>query len=422
MAKAIKDRPIRIGVIGARRGLNIMQSQVLKTTGFEFVALCDTLQVRLDDALTQNKDITIYNDYDEFLKHDMDAVLLANYFSEHAPFALKALEAGKHVLSECTCNITLAEGVALCRKVEETGLIYMLAENYPYFAVNQEMKHLYEKNEIGKVCYAEGEYNHPMSLDFLANISYGIDHWRFWIPSTYYCTHALAPLMHITNSMPKVVNGFAIPRHDPEKLSLCRSDAASVIMCKMDNGSVFKTIQGFSMAGHSIFYRVHGTKGAMKTEQDASISKKLHIWREEFDVNEGQYVEEMYKTSFRIQPEIANQAGHGGGDFYIMHYFGDAIRNGKQPFFDVYRGVTCSSIGILAWKSVLSNSSSIEVPDFGNESDRKKYENDHWSPLPVNGVKDIGQPPSSIFGDIEPDIRAIEKANKIWQERGYKSS
>ena len=121
--------------------------------------------------------------YDRFLEHDMDAVVLANYFHEHAPFAIKALDAGMHVMSETSCNATLAEGVALCRKVEETGKIYMLAENYPYTAFNMEMQRVYQTGEIGHVTYAEGEYNHPMTADSRLAISSGRDHWRSWMPS-----------------------------------------------------------------------------------------------------------------------------------------------------------------------------------------------------------------------------------------------
>ncbi len=100
----------------------------------------------------------------------MDAVILANYFHEHAPFAVKALEAGKHVMSETASNTTLAEGVALCRTVEETRRIYMLAENYPYTAFSQEMQRLYRTGEVGEVTYAEGEYNHPMDLEDVLRI------------------------------------------------------------------------------------------------------------------------------------------------------------------------------------------------------------------------------------------------------------
>ena len=61
----------------------------------------------------------------------MDAVVLANYFHQHAPFAIKALKADKHVMSETAACHTLGEGVALARAVEKSGKIYMFAENYP---------------------------------------------------------------------------------------------------------------------------------------------------------------------------------------------------------------------------------------------------------------------------------------------------
>ena len=54
-----------------------------------------------------------------------------------------------------------AEGVALAQAVEKTGKIYLFAENYPYFAYNQEMRRLYQNNEVGEMQYGEGEYNHP---------------------------------------------------------------------------------------------------------------------------------------------------------------------------------------------------------------------------------------------------------------------
>ena len=136
-----RTEKIRGGVSGGGRGQSFARGAT-KAVGMELVALCDVWEERLQQV-GQQYGVATYTDYDEFLEHDMDAVVLANYFHEHAPFAIKALEAGKHVMSETASNTTLAEGVALCRKVEETGKIYMLAENYPYTAFNQEMRRLY---------------------------------------------------------------------------------------------------------------------------------------------------------------------------------------------------------------------------------------------------------------------------------------
>ncbi|MHC4887583.1 MAG: Gfo/Idh/MocA family protein, partial [Planctomycetota bacterium] len=135
-----KKRKVRVGVIGVQRGMSFARGAA--SAGLELVALCDTWADQLKIAKSQYPDVTTYTDYDKFLDHDMDAVILANYFHEHAPFAIKALEAGKHVMSETSACHTLAEGVALTRAVEKSKKIYMLAENYCYFAYNQEMRRL----------------------------------------------------------------------------------------------------------------------------------------------------------------------------------------------------------------------------------------------------------------------------------------
>lgn len=117
------------------------------------VAYCDKDAAGIERVRQYHEDdmkhITVYSDYDEFLKHDMDAVVLANYFNEHAPFAIKAMRSGKHVLSETISNITMAEGVELCRCVEETGKIYGLLENYPYMKENMAMGELYKTGKLG---------------------------------------------------------------------------------------------------------------------------------------------------------------------------------------------------------------------------------------------------------------------------------
>ncbi len=218
-----KTQPIRVGVIGVGRGQSFA-SGATELVGMKLVALCDTWEEKLREA-GQRYGVATYTDYDKFLEHDMDAVVLANYFHEHAPFAIKALQAGKHVMSECTCNATLRKAWPSAGTVERSGLIYMLAENYPFTRFNMEMRRLYRTGEIGRVTYAEGEYNHPMARDDIERISPGLQHWRNWLPSTYYCTHALAPLMCITDTMPVSVNALsiAVPEVDRAVAALQRS-------------------------------------------------------------------------------------------------------------------------------------------------------------------------------------------------------
>lgn len=413
------DREIRVGVVGVRRGESFIRSAT-NLVGMKLVAICDVWEERLQ-AVGSTYDVATFTDYDRFIEHDLDAVILANYFHEHGPFAVKALDAGKHVLSETAANGTIAEGVSLCRAVERSGCIYMLAENYCYTIFSQEMRRLYRTGEIGRATYAEGEYNHPMAPDETLRISPGEHHWRNWLPSTYYCTHALAPLVYITESMPKMVNALSIAAPEVGELSMRRSDPGSVILCRMDDGAVFR-IFGVVLPGHSNWYRVHGTGGAMEIARGPGYfgSGEVRVWHEPWNRHPDQPLERSYLPEWPEHGEHAERSGHGGGDFWTNYHFAEAIRSNRQPFLDVYRAVAMSSVGILAWRSALQDGQPIEVPDFANEQHRVRYQNDTWSPWP-GGAEEPDSPPS-ILSDRQPKPEVKARARKLWDEMGYKGS
>ncbi len=409
-------KPIRVGVVGVGRGQTFMHEAA--AAGMKLVAICDTWKERLDNVGARYG-ITTYQDYDKFLEHDMHAVVLANYFHEHAPLAIKALRAGKHVMSECAACNTLAEGVELCRTVEKTRKIYLFAENYPYTASAIEMKRQYTKGEIGQVLYAEGEYNHPGPFDWYMSISPGVRHWRNRMPVTYYCTHSIAPLMAITNTMPVTVSGFAVPVPDdyPKPLLKHGGDMAGIIMCRMDNGAIFRLLQT-GLPGHSIWYRLHGTWGLMETVRGPGYwgPGAIRVVHDEWDIRKDQVPEKVYFPQFPRWARAAATAEHGGGDFFTNRYFAEAMRAGEQPYLNVYRGVAMSCVGILAWKSVLAGGAPFRVPDFTRESSRKAYSNDRWTPFALDDPK---RPPTASRGEPTIDPKGLAQARKVWKGIGY---
>ena len=409
---------IRVGVVGVGRGMAFARS--CDIAGMKLVALCDVWQERLR-RVGEELSVATYTDYDRFLEHDMDAVVLANYFHQHAPFAVKALGAGRHVMSECAACLTLGEGVELVRAVEKSGKIYMLAENYPYMAYNQEMRRLYQEGTIGKFLYGEGEYVHPDPAEVKLGRSVGWDHWRNWIPATYYCTHSVAPVMYITDTRPVRVNGFVIPYDfdDPTlTMTARRSDTAAVILLQMDNGAIVKSLHG-GLRGHQNYTRIHGNKGLMENCRVMNTSM-LRLHRAPFDKKEGEPVERIYLPDFPEHHQEAVRAGHAGGDFFTNYHFAQAIHSGEQPYLDVYRAVDVSIVGPLAYRSALQDSAPVEVPDFRKEEERKKYETDHWSPLPECAAE--GQPAPSVLGHIEPADEAKTLARRIWTAQGWHES
>lgn len=406
---------LRFGIVGVSRGSVFISA--LRASGAEVVAYCESNPKKRENLLKYHpdlKEIPIFDDYDEFIEYDMDAVILANYFSEHAPFAIKAMKKGKHVLSETISNVTMAQGVELCRCVEETGKIYGLLENYPYFKQNLAMEKLYKSGKLGKIVYGEGEYVHPMSRDEQNLLAPGRNHWRNWTPRTYYTTHALAPLMQMTDCMPKRVTAMASFAPEVAKdTALNTGDAAAILLVQTDNDAVFR-INGWSQfMPHGSHYRLCCTKGGAELNP---ANEKMRIaynsWSKPDDVEEceGEYDYDWPDPSLG---KYAEEAGHGGSDFWVTYYFVKALEKGEAPYWNVYRATAMASVAILGWRSVLNGNMAYDIPDFSRESDRRLYENDRISPYPdENGEVDI----RCSSRPYAPTAEDISYAEEFWKK------
>jgi hypothetical protein len=59
----------------------------------------------------------------------------------------------------------------------------------------------------------------------------------------------------------------------------------------------------------------------------------------------------------------AESAGHGGGDFFVISDFLQAVRTGKSPI-DIYDALTWTSVLPLSEQSIRAGSQPVQVPDF----------------------------------------------------------
>ena len=415
MTHTIPKGDIRVGVLGAFRGKAFAETAA--ASGMKLTCICDNFKTRLDSVCSE-LGVPGYESFDEFIKQDFDAVVIAAPFHTHAYFSKLALGAGKHVLSETSCNATLADGVELYRKAQETGLCYMLAENYCYTRFNQEFKRLYDLGEIGIVRYAEGEYNHPMALSDSLWYAPGAKHWRNWLPGCYYNTHALAPLMYITNTMPVAVSCNLIPPMDEYRHITDSRRSAFVMLVRMDNGAIFRLYAG--VAGHSCWYGLHGTKGAMEAGRGQGYfgPETVRVWHEPWTLKEGQEAEKLYFPDWAEHAEEAKATGHGGGDFFVELNFAEAIRTGKQPYLDAYHGIMMTNVGIYAWRSANQGGKWIDIPDLKDPAAQEEMLKDRLTPFP--GVEGGVLMEESMLARRKFDTpEMIALARESWKRQGY---
>lgn len=407
---------VRIGVFGGARGFDMFWTMLYHPDA-EVVAVCDKYEPLLEKcnkaAADAGKEIALFDSFEDFIKYDMDAVVLANYATEHAIYAVKALEAGKHVMSEVLPGETPAQIVNLIEAVNRTGLIYCYAENYCYMKHTFEMWRRYRTGEIGEIQYAEGEYIHDCT-SIWPSITYGEKgHWRNRIPPTYYCTHSCGPLITITGLRAVRVVGFETNINtEAKQFRIGLPACAGIEMMTLENGAIVKSIHGgLKMEPGSINYQLYGTKGMMQTGRYGP--KGLNIYKEGPKFCQGEW--ESYDPENRIAKEIADKTGgHNGGDFYPSHFFIQKIlgRPEGEWAIDVYKAANMGMVGLLAYKSILAGNIPMDIPDFRILAERDKFRHDNACTTPwVAG--DALQPMSSHETYDFPDS-VYENVRKQW--------
>lgn len=82
---------------------------------------------------------------------DIDVVLIATPHHLLQPYALQAIETGKHVLAEKPIALNTKEALELETAVARRGVIYMAGYSFRYFPTVAEAKHLITDGVIGEI-------------------------------------------------------------------------------------------------------------------------------------------------------------------------------------------------------------------------------------------------------------------------------
>lgn len=375
------ERKIKVGLLGVGRGLTLWQYCV-EAQNAELVAVCDRWEQGLANAKEKIKDekVTYYTDFDEFLKHDMDAVFLANYATEHAPFAVKAMKAGKDVISEVLPCQTMSEAVELVECIEQTGRKYFYAENYSYMNGPYEMREKYLNGELGEFEYGEGEYMHNCESGW-ADITYGDPkHWRNNMSAFYYCTHSAGPLLHITGLRPVKVVGLEGTFNARMARMGAKAGHMGVEMVTLENGAIIKSIHGVGPSKESIWYSVYGSKGRMETARYETWQNNVNTLYANLDDYEGMEEDHNRIVCYHPRTEIAKKGahhGHNGSDYVCFrNAFEYLLGNPEADPIEIYEALDSWMIGHFAYLSVLEGGNSLEIPDLRDPQVRELYRND----------------------------------------------
>lgn len=396
-------KKIRFAVIGlGQRGYSMIAENLLHFDEFEFVAVCDSYEDRVKQAVElikrERKDSpepfgTV--DYKEILnRDDIDAVYVASAWESHIAIAIEAMRAGIAVACEVGGAYSIDECYELVKAYEQTGTPFMFMENCCYNKSELLATAMARAGKFGKIVHCEGAYAHDLRSE-IANGNI-IRHYRLRNYTARNCdnypTHDLGPIAKLLNinrgnrmislvSMASSAHGLEeyikeqnLAEKDPtlKDLRFAQGDIVTTIIKCSGGETIVLSLDTTLPRSYDRAFTIRGTKGyySMSTNSVFFDGMKeswnpVECVKDTLD-NAKEYEAEFLPSVWTDMTEEGKKRGHGGMDGICFSHFIDSLLNGKPMDIDVYDAAAWMCITALSEKSIAEGGSLQSIPDFTN--------------------------------------------------------
>ena len=145
---------LRVGAIGVGGKGAVDVRSVAGLDGTEIAALCDVDRKRAEEIFREYPDVPTYEDYRELLAQEasrLDAVLVSTPDHNHAPAAMRALDAGLHVFCQKPLTHTVEEARRLGAAARDSGLATQMGIQHHAYDGLRTAREIIESGAIGPV-------------------------------------------------------------------------------------------------------------------------------------------------------------------------------------------------------------------------------------------------------------------------------
>jgi len=153
------SKKLRVGIIGTGSISHMHSASYQQHESAEITALCDIDEERVHKAAKKYGVAKTYTDYRKMLaQHELDAVSVCTWNSEHAPCTIAALEAGLHVLCEKPMAINQSEAAAMQNTARKSGKLLMIGFVRRFGNDCRVLKDFIREGALGEIYYTKTAY------------------------------------------------------------------------------------------------------------------------------------------------------------------------------------------------------------------------------------------------------------------------
>lgn len=409
---------LKVGMIGVGlRGTNHLDNLLLRNDVI-VTAICDIDEVRTSlatDMIVEKGDqkpkVFGKNDYDYrnlLALKEVDAVIIATPWLWHTKMAKDAMLAGKYAGLEVSAANTMEECWDLVNTHEQTGTQVMILENVNYRRDVMAVLNMVKQNIFGELVHFRCGYQHDLrevkfnngKQPYGGGVEFGEKaiseaKWRtqhsLLRNADVYPTHGIGPIaamcdinrgnrfMSITSTASKGIglHNYIVKKggekHPNAKLKFKQGDVITSTIETTNGETIIVTHDCNLPRPYSLGFRVQGANGLWEVDGNRIYiegKSEPHEW----DVAD-EWLEKYDHPLWKKYGELANGAGHGGMDFFVINTFVESAKLKVAPPMDAYDAAAWSSITPLSEVSIENNGEPQDFPDFtrGNWVKRTPY-------------------------------------------------
>lgn len=402
MAQEVKKPTARIGLIGVGlRGCSHLEL-LLARNDVVVPAICDIDPERIEVAKSMirkagKKDPEVYTGsewaWEKLLQRtDIDGVVIATPWLWHTKMTVGVMKAGKYAGVEVSAATTLDECWDLVNAYEETRVPMMILENVCYRRDIMAVLNMVRQNVFGEILYAHCGYQHDLrEVKFEPGVEFGDKgvheaRWRtqhsVYQNGDIYPTHGLGPVavmmninrgnrfLSLTSSatksrgLHKYILDKAGSDHPNAKVRFRLGDIVTSTITTVNGENIVVIHDTNNPRPYSLGFRIQGTQGLWMDDGDQvyveGVSSphqwdKAETWLKKYD-----------HPLWKKYEHLAEGAGHGGMDFYVINAFVEIIRRQAPAPLDAYDAAAWSAVTPLSEASIAAGGAPQEFPDFTN--------------------------------------------------------
>ena len=354
---------IRIGFVGAGWMGSVQLKRLTERNDVEVLALFEVNKDRGTEVLKSVglSPTLLVTDYNEIVNNkDIDAVWLVSPNSFHAPQAIAAMKAGKHVFSEKPAATTFADFCAEIELEKANPKLITFVDYILYFdSMEQRLRDMVADGQFGQITQIQINYRHPVNIagDKVWKLNKNImgDAIGMGI------NHAISVMIFAMASQAKPVGVYATSM--PAKVRGFEADPIWNIMIHFDNGSTgfcFGNIDNGN--GYDALHSLYGTDGAFAFDSQQPRPNKVRYWSSSstqgkwvFPLDHRQCKEQGLENCIwpddTTTPDSGNVVEHQTGT--AVGHFIDCIKNNTRSPLSFVNSQVIAEIGWAAQMSAV---------------------------------------------------------------------